>query len=300
MKIDRLLGIVITLLLNEKVTAPYLAQKYEVSRRTINRDIDTLCNAGIPIITNPGINGGISISSNYKLDKSYLTDNELSSIFAGLSALNSVSENYRYRSLIDKLSNTNKNSVLSNYFLINLSSHYKNSLIPKIETIQTALENTQAISFTYYKKDKEQNIILYPHRLVFQWSSWYVLGISENCDKFKLYKLNRLSHLKILHHTFDLQKIPDHILDFDSLFSNNFEVTILFDKSVKSKLIEEYDTDCFLELPNSQLLFTFSFTNEDYLLEWVLSFGDKAELILPERLRQRIKTELSNCLKKYL
>lgn len=73
MKLDRLLGILTVLLKNDRVSAPQLAEKFEVTRRTIGRDIDTLCQAGIPIVTYQGGGGGISIADGYKLDKSILT-----------------------------------------------------------------------------------------------------------------------------------------------------------------------------------------------------------------------------------
>lgn len=92
MKIDRLLGIITVLLQNEKVTAPYLAEKFEVSRRTINRDIEDICKAGIPIVTQQGVNGGISISDGYKIDKTLFTHDELKAVLSGLLSLNSVSQ----------------------------------------------------------------------------------------------------------------------------------------------------------------------------------------------------------------
>lgn len=73
MKIDRLIGILTILMQKEKVTAPYLAEKFEVSRRTINRDIEDMCKAGIPIVTLQGKNGGISIMEGYQIDKTLLT-----------------------------------------------------------------------------------------------------------------------------------------------------------------------------------------------------------------------------------
>lgn len=72
MKIDRLIGIISILLQKEKVTAPYLAEKFEVSRRTINRDVENLCKAGIPIVTEQGKNGGISIAEGYKVDRTLI------------------------------------------------------------------------------------------------------------------------------------------------------------------------------------------------------------------------------------
>ena len=72
MKIDRMIGILSILLQQEKVTASYLAEKFEVSRRTINRDIEALCMAGIPLVTKQGTGGGISIMEGYKLDRTLL------------------------------------------------------------------------------------------------------------------------------------------------------------------------------------------------------------------------------------
>lgn len=91
MKIDRLIGIITTLQQKKIVTAPYLAEKFEVSRRTINRDIEDICKAGIPIVTTQGVNGGISIMDGFSLDTTVFTEQELAAIFTGLKSLDSVS-----------------------------------------------------------------------------------------------------------------------------------------------------------------------------------------------------------------
>ena len=83
MKIDRLIGILSVLLQQDMVTAPFLAERFEVSRRTINRDIEDLCRAGIPIVTMPGAGGGISIMENYKVDRTVFTTREMQDILAG-------------------------------------------------------------------------------------------------------------------------------------------------------------------------------------------------------------------------
>ncbi len=80
MKIDRLIGILSILLQEEKTTAPELAERFEVSRRTINRDIDALCKAGIPIRTAQGTSGGISIMAGYRMEKTLLTSKDMQMI----------------------------------------------------------------------------------------------------------------------------------------------------------------------------------------------------------------------------
>ena len=104
MKIDRQLGILSILLQAETVTAPYLAGIFEVSRRTINRDVEDLCKAGLPIVTRQGKDGGISIIDGYKIDKTMLTRDEMQDILAGLRSLDSVNGTNRYGQMMEKLS----------------------------------------------------------------------------------------------------------------------------------------------------------------------------------------------------
>ena len=122
MKIDRLIGILSILLQREKVTAPYLAEKFEVSRRTINRDIEDICKAGIPLVTSRGPGGGISIMEGYRMDRTLITSGEMEAILVGLRSLDSVSGSARYRLLMDKLA-PGKQDMISSSILINLSSN---------------------------------------------------------------------------------------------------------------------------------------------------------------------------------
>lgn len=299
MKIDRLIGIITLLLQNNKLTAPELAERFEVSRRTINRDIEELCKAGIPVVTTQGASGGIAIMDSYKIDKTLFTDTELRAIFAGLSSLDSVSEDNKYQNIIEKFSASKDDAFHSNHIFIDLSSHYKNSLSPKIELLQISIENRNIISFVYFNKTGKRKVELEPYLIVFQWSSWYVLGVDCNEDVFKLYKLNRISEMKKSNSTFKLREIPKETLNFNSYFSDDIQAVILFDRSEAYRLIEEYGFDSFTETDNGFLRFSFPFTNQDYLINWVLSFGDKAEIIEPEELRLIIREKLENTLYKY-
>ena len=103
MKIDRLIGILSILLQQEMTTAPELAEHFEVSRRTINRDVEALCKAGIPICTTQGAGGGISIMSGYRMDRTILTSRDMQMILAGLRSLDSVSGSGYYGQLMEKI-----------------------------------------------------------------------------------------------------------------------------------------------------------------------------------------------------
>ena len=173
MKIDRQLGILSILLQKESVTAPYLSEMFEVSRRTINRDIEDLCKAGIPIVTRQGANGGISIIDGYKIDKTMLTHDEMQDILAGLRSLDSVNGTNRYGQLMEKLSIGSSDFLVGNQsVLIDLSSWYKDSLAPKIEVIRKAIEQHRELEFFYYAPGGESQRVIEPCYLIFRWSSW--------------------------------------------------------------------------------------------------------------------------------
>ena len=149
MKIERLIGILSILLQQERVTAPELSRRFEVSRRTINRDIEDLCRAGIPIVTTQGQKGGISIMEGYKMDRTLLTSEEMQTILAGLHSLDSVSGTNRVAQLMEKLSVGGSDWMSgSQNILIDLSSWYKESLAPKIEQIRAAMDSHRLLSLS--------------------------------------------------------------------------------------------------------------------------------------------------------
>ena len=169
MKIDRLIGIITTLQQKKIVTAPYLAEKFEVSRRTINRDIEDICKAGIPIVTTQGANGGISIMEGFSLDTTVFTEQELTAIFTGLKSLDSVSRSALAEKLAQKIGGS-KAITLSDHMVIDLSSFYKDDLASKIEQIKLAIRETRCIAFHYCYNKGEADKLIEPYLIVFKWS----------------------------------------------------------------------------------------------------------------------------------
>ena len=140
--------------------------------------IEDLCKAGIPIKTAQGTGGGISIMDGYRMDRTILSSKDMQMILAGLRSLDSVSGSRYYSQLMEKIQ-TGSSEFISgrDSMLIDLSSWYKGSLAPKIEVIQSAIENRRIIRFKYYAPSGESNRRVEPYYLVFQWSSWYVWGV---------------------------------------------------------------------------------------------------------------------------
>ena len=300
MKVDRLVGILALLLQRNFMTAPELAEHFEVSRRTINRDIESLCKAGIPICTRQGINGGISIMENYRLDKTLLSTREMREILAGLRGLDSVSGSRHYTRLMEKLSVGSSAFVHGrDYIWIDLSSWYKGSLSPKIENIQTAIEDRKLLCFRYYGPKGEGDRSMEPYYLVFRWSNWYVWGWCTKREDFRLFKLNRMENVEVCEQGFQGREIPAPDFSDERVFPGGIPVKALFSPEVKWRLIESFGPHCFTEQEDGGLLFEEEYTNEDNLLSWLMGFGDKVTVLEPEYVREALLGMAENMLHMY-
>jgi len=300
MKFDRLLGILTILLQNDRVTAPYLAEKFEVNRRTINRDIDSLCQAGIPIVTHQGTGGGISIAEGFKLDKSILTADELSGIIAALKGIGSVSEQTGIERTLNKLgANTDAVVSLHEPVIIDLASYYKGDLTRKIESIKRAILDMRLIEFDYFYGKGESNRRIEPHFVIFQWTAWYVFGFCLERQDWRLFKLLRLWNLSVCDEHFAPREIPPEKRDFSARYTEDIKLIAIFDPSAKYQLIETYGFDCFHETDEG-LVFELGFANHDFLVRWLLGFGDKVKVIEPQSVAEDIKAAAGNILSLYL
>ena len=301
MKIDRLIGILSILLQEEKTTAPELAKRFEVSRRTINRDIEDLCKAGIPIRTMQGTGGGISIMDGYRMDRTILTSKDMRMILAGLRSLDSVSGSSYYGQLMEKIQ-TGSSEFISgrDSMLINLSSWYKGTLAPKIEIIQEAIDNRHLLDFKYYAPSGEGVRTIEPYYLVFQWSSWYVWGWCLSRRDFRLFKLNRMDGLSDTGESFICREVPMPDLSNEKIFPGGIPVKALFTPDVKWRLVEEFGSECFTEMDDGRLLFSADYTDMENLVTWILTFGGKAEVLEPPEVRRAIREAAEETLKNYM
>lgn len=300
MKIDRLIGIITLLLQRDKITAPELAERFEVSRRTINRDIEDICKAGIPLVTTQGYGGGISISDNYKIEKSFFTNDELQTVITALKGVDSIARDSYSTRIIDKLSAVDSRLNIDDILIIDLASHYKEPLTNKIELIKSAIRNQYKISFNYHSERSDGLRIVEPYKIVFKWSAWYVFGFCIARDDYRLFKLNRLSDLKLGNEYFGKREIPAELLEFNDYFDvKNYSLKAVFEPSEKYRLIDEYGTECFSETSDGQIYFERDFVSYQNMREWAFSFGDKMAVLAPEKLRNDILQNAKNILDKH-
>ena len=293
MKMNRLIGIITTLQQKKTVTAPYLAEKFEVSRRTINRDIEDLCKAGIPIVTTQGVNGGISIMDGFSLDTTVFTEQELTAIFTGLKSLDSVSYSASAEKLAQKIGGSSAIRLADN-MVIDLSSFYKDDLAAKIDGIKQAMKESKCITFHYCYDKGEADKLIEPYLIVFKWSDWYVFGFCKERQNFRMYKLRRLWNLQIAEETFTLRDVPEEKKQFGSHITDDYVIAAVYDASVKYRLVEEYGHNSFTEMEDGKLYTEWGFTTQKGAVEWFLSFGDKVKVLGPPEMVEIMKSTLNS------
>lgn len=300
MKLERLIGILSILLQRDKVTAPYLAEQFEVSRRTINRDIEALCKAGIPIATTQGMGGGISIMDGFRIDRTLLTNRDMQAILSGLRSLDSVSGTRRYAQLMEKLS-VGSSTLLpaDGHILIDLASWSKPLIAEKIELIHAGMETGQTIRFHYFSPTGESERTIEPYYLIFRWSSWYVWGWCQTRQDFRLFKLHRMTGLS-MGIGFEKRPVPPPDLSTEKVFPDRYHVKAVIQPEYKWRLMEEYGPDSFSRQSDGSLLFSFDFTSKEAIVGYIVSFGDGAELLEPAELRESIVAFAEGIRKKYV
>lgn len=295
MKLERMLSIVIYLLNHEKVTAQELAEKFEVSVRTIYRDIDAISQAGIPITTFQGSNGGIGIVEGYKLDKNVLTSEEILNIVTGLKGLNSINEDIKIKFLIEKLTGlANKSDYIAtgNEIMIDLSPWNKNDQLSfRILELRKAIRDRKIIEFTYYSNEKLTHRKVEPYVIVFKDTNWYLYAYCLMRRDFRLFKLRRMSGLKITNTTFDTRGFSLDKVDWDEKYDEKKQakIVVLFDKSLQYSVNDILGIDKYEIVKDGKLKVTFQMPVNTWLYGFLLGFGDKIEVLEPVEIRDKIK-----------
>lgn len=264
MKLERMLSIITYLLNHEKVKAQELADKFEVSVRTIYRDIDGISQAGIPIVAYRGADGGIGIIDGYKMDKSVLTTSEVSDIVAGLKGLHSINEDIKIKFLIEKLSNMvpkTEYMETGNDIMIDLSPWNKNdSLATKIQEIKRAIRERKIIEFEYYSNEVLAVRKAEPCVIVFKDTNWYLYAYCLLREDFRLFKLRRMNGLKVTDTRFQFRNfsIDRFSWDGEKDRENSSPIVVVFDKTMKYVVDDVFGVDTYETLEDGRLKVCFN------------------------------------------
>ncbi|MBP3656430.1 MAG: YafY family transcriptional regulator [Clostridia bacterium] len=291
MKMERLLGIVAILQQKGKVTMPYLAERFEVSRRTIARDIEAICRAGIPLVTTQGNGGGVSIMEGYTLGSTVLTDEDMKLLTAGLGSVCSVTQDGAADMLACRLGCSAPSEIS-----IDLASFYKGSLAPKIAALRRAIAQRCIVTFTYYYAKGTAVKRIEPIQVVFRWSAWYVVGFCLERMDVRLFKLARLWGLEVTQERYEPRELPPQRMQLGSHMTDDMMVTAIYAPEAMYRLVEEYGPDSFTVMDDGRLYTRWGFSSDDAAIDWLLSFGSRVQVTEPVRLKERMREEAQRML----
>ncbi len=294
MKLDRMLYIITYLLNHRKVRAQELADQFEVSVRTIYRDIDAISQAGIPIVTYQGMDGGVGLVDGFKLDRNLLTAEEIAKIVNALKGVQSISEDTKIKLLIEKLAGITSDKDMiptGNEIMIDLSSWNRyDQLSNSIQMIKDAIRDRRMIRFLYYTNEVLTERQTEPYQIIFKESNWYLYAFCRLRNDFRLFKLRRMSGLEILDESFEPRPFSVEDLRWEESYdrSGQIEIVVLFDPVMKYSVDDIFGVESYEYTDDGKLRVTFLMPAGAWLPGFLLGFGDKAEIVEPPELREKI------------
>ncbi|MCL2717874.1 MAG: YafY family transcriptional regulator [Lachnospiraceae bacterium] len=308
MKIDRLISIILVLLDKERIGAQELADMFEVSPRTIYRDIDTINIAGIPVHGAPGVGGGFEIMKKYKIDKNVFSTADLSAILMGLSGLSNMIRGDEVVNALAKVKSfipaesAKDIELKASQIHIDLSPWIGNRNIqPYLEIIKTALQENKLLSFEYADRYGNKTArVAEPYQLVLKSNHWYWQGYCHKRNDYRLFKLARISNLKMQEEFFMPRDYQKPWLDFtDILAAMQTKIKIRIHKSIIDRVLDYCTYENFLSDVNEHYIVSFPFIENEYYYNILFSFGDKCECLEPLHIRAEMKRRLHDIVALY-
>jgi predicted DNA-binding transcriptional regulator YafY len=301
MKIDRLVSMILILLEKERISAQALAALFEVSPRTIYRDMDTINMAGIPVLSVPGVGGGFEIMQQYKIDKKVFSASDLSAILMGLSNLSTMIRGDELVNALAKVKSfipadrAKEIELKANQIYIDLSPWIGNRNIQaNLEIIKTALLDRKLLSFDYADRYGNKTArTAEPYQLVLKNSHWYWQGYCYKRNDFRLFKISRISNLQMQEESFTPRDYQKPQLDFAELLAaRQTTIKIRIHQSVLDRVLDYCTYENISPDGHEHYMVNFPFIENDYHYNILFSFGDKCECLGPDPVRTEMKRRI--------
>jgi predicted DNA-binding transcriptional regulator YafY len=300
LKINRLLGIAILLLNRETITAKELAGRFGVSTRTIYRDIDVLSSAGVPVFTNKGNGGGISLLENYSLNKTLISENEIESILLALKTLKAA-KYPEIDAILEKIGAVFKHAetdwVHIDFSPWDSTPNENNKFIE----IKKAILERKRISFEYINSAGEKSSRkIEPMRLVFKGQAWYLWGYCITKNDFRVFRISRMKNVKATNEVF---KRRDYTEKNTSDETENIRpltrLKLKFYPQALYRLYDDFDDEMIVKNDDGTFTVEVQFPEDEWVYGYLLSFGSYVEVLEPQHIRNIIAERAIKLLKFY-
>ncbi len=291
MQTERLFEIIYLLINKKKMTAEELAGHFEVSKRTILRDIDALAAAGIPVYTAQGKGGGISIMDSFLLNKAVLSEDDKNQILFALQSL-SATKTIDTKRVLNRLQSffdsTDKNWIEVDFFRWGGDSDKR-----KFEVLKNAILGKRTISFRYvssYGEESERRV--HPLKLIFKSKAWYLQGFCTVRQDYSIFKVNSMLDVNITNESFaESNYFPPPIEASQTTSDSLITLTIVLSPKVAYRGYDEFDEGCIEKCDNGWFRVTARLPEDNWLYGFLRSLGKDVCIISPEHLKEKIQQE---------
>ena len=292
---NRLFEIVYILMQKKKTTAKELADRFEVSTRTIYRDIETLSTANIPIYASKGKDGGIGLLDEYVLNKTILSEEEQNQILFALQGMKKV-KGQNEKDILEKLSIL-FNKKINDWIKIDFSN-WGNIQEERFDIIKSAILNKQLVQFTYYNSNGEESKrIVEPLQIWFKDKSWYLVSYCKLKQDYRIFKIARIKEVKMLQEHFEreLPKEENEQYNFKII-----ELELEINKAMTYRVYDEFESKEITKKQDGNFIIKVKYPENEWVYGYILSFGEYAKVLNPGYAKNIIKDKLQRTLKNYL
>lgn len=296
MQESRLFRIVYYLLDKGQTTAAELAEKFEVSVRTIYRDIDALSGAGVPVYAETGRNGGIRLMNDFILEKAVLSEEEKQEIILALQSINTA-QNHNGSQTLQKLSAMFQLSS-ENWLEVDFSRWGQEGADNgKFELLKSAIIRSRNIQINYANSygDSGERIVQ-PYKLVYKAKAWYLIAFCTKKKDWRIFKLNRILDIEILNESFQHRNVPKPTGASEEEYNR---ITLRFPKEIAYRVYDEFDKTHIQPQANGDLIVSAKMPEDGWLTGFLLSFGTQVEILSPTYLKEVIARQAKLMYEKY-
>jgi predicted DNA-binding transcriptional regulator YafY len=293
LKIDRLVAILVLLLRKEKVQAKELAERFDVSVRTILRDVEALNLAGIPVVTYQGSGGGIGLAEGYRLDKSVLTGDEMAAVITALKGFDAAIDGSSHEILMEKLQNALPPSQLAlldtrlRQFVIDLSPWHDDTLEKeRLAVIRQAIHAACMLDLSYLDTNgKRSDRKVEPYSLILKGNIWYLFAWCTLRGGFRYFRISRIRSLKETGERYQPRELPQHPAPDESEWTKKLiPLELKFSPQMESIVADWFGGDM-QTCADGWILVKTAYPEENWLYGFLLSFGAELEVVNPPHIR---------------
>ena len=301
MKINRLLEITIILLNKGTVTAKELAERFSVSTRTIYRDIDVLSSAGVPVFTNKGNGGGISLLEEYSINKTLITEQESQSLLLALQTMQ-VTKYPEIENVLDKIGAVFKKSESTDWVQVDLSpwgsSPNEND---KFTEIKKAILDRRIIRFDYVNTlGNKSKRCIEPMKLIFKGQAWYLYGFCRTKIDYRVFRISRIKNAIITKDTFQWRKPEEkEKRAVDESYRRPVQLKLKFYPEALYRLYDDFDEEYIIRNEDGTSTLTVTFPEDEWVYSFIMSFGCYVEVVEPTHIRLIIADRMKKALEFY-